>query len=284
MLFLILSVICSVIVGVIFKIARNYQVITTQIVAFNYVFALVLCYLFFSPDINVLDASSSWTIIISLGVLLPVIFFFLAISIQYMGIVKTDIAQRLSLMISILGAWLYFDEQFSILKLTAFLFGFPALLLILNKSTDNKENKWIYPAIVWIGFGVIDLLFKKIALTSTVPFTTSLFVIFSISLLFMLVYNGYELLFRKTKMNFDSIIFGGLVGVFNFGNILFYLKAHKAFAGNPSVVFAGMNIGVVILGCLVGVFIFKEKINKLNIAGLFLALLAIFFIVIAQLK
>lgn len=284
MLFLILSVICSVIVGVIFKIARNYQVITTQIVAFNYVFALVLCYLFFSPDINVLDASSSWTIIISLGVLLPVIFFFLAISIQYMGIVKTDIAQRLSLMISILGAWLYFDEQFSILKLTAFLFGFPALLLILNKSTDNKENKWIYPAIVWIGFGVIDLLFKKIALTSTVPFTTSLFVIFSISLLFMLVYNGYELLFRKTKINFNSIIFGGLVGVFNFGNILFYLKAHKAFAGNPSVVFAGMNIGVVILGCLVGVFIFKEKINKLNIAGLFLALLAIFFIVIAQLK
>jgi hypothetical protein len=35
---------------------------------------------------------------------------------------------------------------------------------------------------------------------------------------------------------------------FNFGNILFYLKAHQAFADN-STVFAAMNMGV-ILGVL----------------------------------
>jgi hypothetical protein len=34
----------------------------------------------------------------------------------------------------------------------------------------------------------------------------------------------------------------GLVGAFNFGNILFYLKAHQAFADNPSTVFAAMNM------------------------------------------
>ncbi|MGQ7944124.1 EamA family transporter [Flavobacterium sp. WC2509] len=284
MLFLILSVICSVIVGVIFKIARYYQVSATQIVAFNYVFALVLCYLFFSPDLAVLDASSPWGIFISLGVLLPVVFLFLAASIKYMGIVKTDAAQRLSLIISILGAWLFFGEQFSALKLMALLFGFPALLLILNKPTENKENKWFYPALVLLGFGVIDLLFKQIALTSTVPFTTSLFVLFSISLVIMIVFNGCQLLFKKTKMDFKSIIFGGLVGIFNFGNILFYLKAHQAFAENPSTVFAGMNMGVIVIGSLVGIFIFKEKVTKLNITGLLLALIAIVFIVFSQLK
>jgi hypothetical protein len=42
----------------------------------------------------------------------------------------------------------------------------------------------------------------------------------------------------------------GLVGAFNFGNILFYLKAHQAFADNPSTVFAAMNMGVIILGVL----------------------------------
>jgi drug/metabolite transporter (DMT)-like permease len=284
MLFLILSVICSVTVGVIFKISRNYQAPATQIVAFNYAFALALCYLFFSPDLTILDSSGPWGIFISLGVLLPVVFLFFAISIQYMGIVKTDAAQRLSLIISILGAWLYFGEEFSSLKLTALLIGFPALLLILNKPTDNKENKWIYPAIVLAGFGVIDILFKQIALSSNVSFTTSLFVIFSIALLIMVVYNGYELILRKTQIHFKSIIFGGLVGIFNFGNILFYLKAHQAFAENPSTVFAGMNMGVIILGSLIGVFVFKEKISKLNIAGLFLALLAVVFIVISQLN
>jgi drug/metabolite transporter (DMT)-like permease len=168
--------------------------------------------------------------------------------------------------------------------LTALLFGFPALLLILHKPTDNKENKWIYPAIVLVGFGIIDLLFKQIALNSTVPFTTSLFVVFSISLVVMIVYNCYELFSRKVKINFKSILFGGLVGVFNFGNILFYLKAHQAFADNPSTVFAGMNMGVIVIGSLVGIFVFKEKINKLNIIGLLLALIAIVFIVVSQLK
>jgi len=283
MLFLILSVICSVTVGVIFKIARNYQVPVTQIVAFNYVFALALCYFFFSPDLTVLNVSSPWFVLGSLGILLPVVFVFLATSIKHMGIVKTDAAQRLSLIISILGAWLFFQEQFSLLKVMALLAGFPALVLILNKPTDNKENKWIYPAIVLIGFGVIDLLFKQIALFSTVSFTTSLFVLFSISLVLMVVYNGYELFLKKTKMDSKSIAFGGLVGIFNFGNILFYLKAHKAFAENPSTVFAGMNMGVIVVGTLVGVFVFKEKISRRNVAGLLLALLAIVLIVASQL-
>lgn len=284
MLLLILSVICSVTVGVIFKISRRYQVSATQIVACNYVFALALCYLFFSPDLTVLNVSSPWEVLIPLGVLLPVVFLCLASSIKHMGIVKTDVAQRLSLIISILGAWLFFGEQFSGLKLTALLFGFPALLLILNKPAENKENKWIYPALVLLGFGVIDLLFKQIALTSTLPFTTSLFVIFSMALALMIFFNAYEILFRKVKMDFKSLIFGGLVGVFNFGNILFYLKAHQVFAKNPSTVFAGMNMGVIIIGSLVGIFIFKEKVTKLNISGLLLALLAVVFIVVSQLN
>ena len=284
MLFLILSVICSVTVGVIFKIARSYQVATSQIVAFNYLFALILCYLFFSPDVTVLNAASPWIVFCFLGILLPVIFIFLATSIKYMGIVKTDAAQRLSLIISLLGAWLFFHEQFSLLKIMALLAGLPALLLILNKPADNKENKWIYPAIVLVGFGVIDLLFKQIALNSDVPFTTSLLVLFTISLLIMVGYNVYELLFKKVKFDFKSLVFGGLVGVFNFGNILFYLKAHKAFAENPSTVFAGMNMGVIVIGTLVGVFVFKEKITKRNIAGLLLALLAIVLIVVSQLN
>lgn len=284
MLFLILSVICSVTVGVIFKISRRYQVSATQIVAYNYAFALALCYLVFSPDLTVLDASSPWEIFIPLGILLPVVFLFLVASIKYMGIVKTDAAQRLSLIISILGAWLFFGEQFSGLKLTALLFGFPALLLILNKPTENKENKWIFPALVLIGFGVIDLFFKQIALTSSLPFTTSLFILFTISLVIMILFNVYEMLFKKAKIDFKSVIFGGLVGIFNFGNILFYLKAHQVFAKNPSTVFAGMNMGVIVIGTLVGVFVFKEKVTKLNIVGLLLALLAIVFIFVSQLN
>ena len=282
MLFLILSVICSVTVGVLFKFARRYSINPIQIVAWNYVFALILCYFFFSPDLTNLGTSAPWAIYIPIGILLPSIFLFLAASIKQVGIVKTDAAQRLSLFIPILAAWLLFKEDFNILKITALLIGFPALLLILAKPSEKTENKWIYPAVVLLGFGIIDILFKQIALYTSLPYTTSLFVVFGIALLIMIGAVVYNVIVTKTPLKFKNIIFGGLVGIFNFGNILFYLKAHKAFAENPSTVFAGMNMGVIVIGSLVGIFVFKEKLTKMNYAGLFLALIAIVLIVLSQ--
>jgi len=282
MLFLILSVICSVSVGVIFKVARGYSVNFKQIVATNYFFALVLCYFFFSPNLSEVGNEAPWRIYISLGFLLPFIFLFLAASIKHMGIVKTDAAQRLSLFIPILAAWLIFGEKFNTLKIAAFLIAFPALLLILNKPSEKTKNKWIYPAVVLVGFGLIDILFKQIALFTNLPYTTSLFVVFGLAMILMLVAVSFEMGYKKVKLNYKNLLFGGLVGLFNFGNILFYLKAHQSFAENPSTVFAGMNLGVILIGSLTGIFIFKEKLSKMNYAGLFLALLAIVLIVLSQ--
>lgn len=282
MLFLILSILCSVTVGVLFKFARRYTISITQIVATNYVLALILCYFFFSPDLATVTAQAPWGIYIPLGILLPSIFLFLAASIQHMGIVKTDAAQRLSLFIPILAAWLIFGEQFNALKITAFLIAFPALLLILTKPSDNTENKWVYPAVVLVGFGLIDILFKQIALYTNLPYTTSLFVVFGIAMAIMLVVISVEIRYKKRKLKYQSILFGALVGLFNFGNILFYLKAHQSFAENPSTVFAGMNMGVIIIGSLTGIFVFKEKLSKMNFTGLFLALIAIVLIVMSQ--
>jgi multidrug transporter EmrE-like cation transporter len=66
--------------------------------------------------------------------------------------------------------------------------------------------------------------------------------------------------------------------LFNFGNILFYLKAHQALVNNPSTVFTAMNIGVITLGTLVGLLVFKEKLGVLHKVGIALALVAILII------
>ena len=282
MLFLILSIICSVSVGILFKIAPKFTTSNTQIVGANYLFALVLCFFAFQPDLNAIETNAPWGIYISIGILLPTVFLILATSIKHMGIVKTDAAQRLSLFIPILAAWLLFHEEFSVLKVTAFLVAFPALVLLLTKKSDNTKNKWGYPAAVLIGFGIIDVLFKQISTYTSLPYTTSLFVVFGISFTIMLAAIAYEINSKKVSFDYRNILFGGLVGIFNFGNILFYLKAHQAFAKNPSTVFAGMNMGVIIIGSLVGLFIFKEKLTKTNFLGLLLALIAVVLIVISQ--
>lgn len=284
MLFLVLSILCSVVVGVIFKITRKYNGNPIQIVTFNYIVALALCYFTFSPNLAEVDSKAPWNIYIAIGVLLPFVFLFLVASIRHTGIVKTDAAQRLSLFIPILAAWFIFKEEFNTYKVVGLVIGFLALLFILRKQSENTPNKWFFPAAVLIGFGVIDILFKQVALYTTLPYPTSLFVVFCIAFTVAILISIYELAIKKVKLEGKNILFGTLVGIFNFGNILFYLKAHKAFAENPSTVFAGMNMGVIILGSLVGLLFFKEKLSKINFVGIFLALISIILIVISQFK
>ncbi|MHC0447144.1 EamA family transporter [Flavobacterium sp. 3-218] len=284
MLFLILSILCSVIVGVIFKISRKYNANPSQIISFNYIIAIALCYFTFSPNLQEFDDKAPWNIYTAVGILLPIVFLFLAFSIKYMGIAKTDAAQRLSLFIPILAAWLLFNEAFNTYKTIGVVIGFTALLFILKKPSENQENKWIYPAAVLFGFGIIDILFKKIALYTVVPYTTSLFFVFIISFAVSVLIVVYKIIAEKERLAAKNLLFGALVGIFNFSNILFYLKAHKAFAENPSTVFAGMNMGVIFLGTLIGAFFFKEKLSKINVLGLFLALIAVVFIFFSQLQ
>lgn len=286
MLFLLLSIICSVSVGILLKIAKRYSIDIVQVITVNYAFAIALCYFSFSPDISVIDKNSPWEIYIPLAILLPSVFLILASSIKNMGIVKTDIAQRLSLFIPILASYFIFQEQFSQFKFIGLAVAFPAMILILsrNKSADNNQNKWIYPALVLLGFGIIDVFFKQIALQKIFPYTTSLFVVFCLAFAVALLFAGYSVFVQKKKLQSVNFIFGSILGVLNFGNILCYLKAHKAFADNPSTVFASMNMGVIILGSLAGILLFKEKVTLKNYVGIALALVAVVFITLSQLQ
>ena len=90
MLFLILSIICSVSVGAIFKLTRTYNCNPFQIIAFNYIIAIALCYFIFNPNVGQVTAKAPWNIYLAVGILLPVVFYFLVLSIQHIGIVKTD--------------------------------------------------------------------------------------------------------------------------------------------------------------------------------------------------
>ena len=121
--FLVLSIICSVSVGIIFKMSKRYETATPQIVMWNYAFALLLCIFFFNPDFAAINASSSWMVFLPLMVLLPCVFLLLAASIKNMGIVKTDAAQRLSLFIPLLAAWFIFKEDFNPMKLAGLAVG-----------------------------------------------------------------------------------------------------------------------------------------------------------------
>jgi multidrug transporter EmrE-like cation transporter len=284
MIYIILSICCSVTVAVLLKLAKRYQISIIQAVTINYLAALTLCFLFFKPDVKLVTAGATWPIYIALAILLPSIFLFLAASVKNLGIVKTDIAQRLSLFIPILAAYFIFKEDFNYLKIIGLGIGFVAIFLTFLRKSDQEGSKGnlLYPIMVFIGFGVIDVLFKQIALYKELPYTTSLFTVFCMAFIVSLLIVISMVIAGKIKLQLVNVVCGLILGFFNFGNILFYMKAHKALAENPSTVFAAMNLGVIIVGTLIGVIAFKEKLSKLNYVGIIFAIAAVIFITLSQ--
>jgi drug/metabolite transporter (DMT)-like permease len=126
--------------------------------------------------------------------------------------------------------------------------------------------------------GIIDVLFKQVALFKAVPYTSSLFVIYVLAFLISVIFLAYLFISKTSKFSWINMLCGWLLGLFNFGNILFYLKAHQAEAARPSLVFTAMNIGVIALGSLVGLLIFREKLSILNKAAIAIAIIAILVI------
>ena len=286
MIYLIFSIFCSVTVGVLLKLAKRYQIDIPQAITWNYLFAIGLSAFFFRPSFNDIHLASIHPIHIILGILLPTIFIFLALSVQRTGLARTDIAQRLSLFISLTAAYFIFNDNYNLLKYFGIAIGFLAILFTLYRKSTIKVSytDWLYPLLVFIGFGVIDVCFKLVSQYTALPYTTSLFLIFCIAFVLSLIYIVYLSAVKKGKLQLINFICGCILGVFNFGNILFYMKAHRAMANDPSTVFAAMNMGVIICGSLIGILIFKEKLSKLNYLGLALALLAIVLITLSQLN
>ncbi len=281
MLELILAILCSVSVGVLIKVARSKDIAIAQSIAVNYIVATSLCYFLLKPDfkgqslVDIVANNPSSYLFFALGILLPTVFLIQAKALEFAGIIRTDAAQRLSLFLPIFAAFTIFGEAVTSNKLFALVLAFAALGCLLWKSNEGMGSKGgktaiISLALVWVGFGVIDILFKQMAKTGS-AFPLTLLISFIGAGCVMFIY----LLLKRTQWHVPSVLVGLLLGALNFGNILFYIKAHQVMKDDPTLVFTGMNLGVICLGTLIGAFAFKEKINKINYVGVAVAIVAI---------
>ena len=269
---------CSVIVSILLKFAKAQGFDALHMIVWNYASASVLCFLWFKPDLqHVSIINTPWWLIIALGVLLPSVFLCLAKSLQYAGIVKTEIAQRLSVVLSLLAAFFIFQEQFNTLKIIGIVLGVFAVFSLLFSHQHDKTGQpstkqaMLYLALVWFGYALIDVLLK---------YTTGLGLQFAVALNLMFICAfilslAYIAMTTKTIGNRKNILAGMGLGLLNFANIALYVKAHMLLKDTPAIVFVGMNILVVVLGAFSGLIIFKEKLTPTTALGLTLGLASV---------
>ena len=273
MMYLTIAVLCSVAVSVLLKILRQRDIDIRQTIVAGYPVAFLLTWFLLKPDVSGMsDLGGAWANIIGLGVLLPAVFIILGRAIEAVGMVATDAAQRLSLIIPIVAAFLLFGEVLTGTRVFGLLLGFlalGALIYRLQQGEISKQAKhtplWLFG--VWAGYGVIDILFKQVAKQGA-AFPLTLFVSFGLAGLLLLIY----LLIMRVRWQGTALAAGILLGALNMGNIYAYIRAHQVLSESPSIVFTGMNVGVIAVATLIGVGVFKESLNRINILGLLLAI------------
>lgn len=285
MIYLVIAVFCSVLVSMLLKVLRQQDVDIRQTIVAGYPVAFVLTGVLLNPDLSGIGAlGGAWVIILLLGVLLPLVFLILGRAIESVGIIATDAAQRLSLIIPIIAAFVLFGEALTTQRLLGIGLGFVALIaLVYRQEQPNMIRNSAYDTTavnhapklpvglwllgVWLGYGVIDILFKQVAKQGA-AFPLTLFMSFGLAGLLLFIY----LVLNKTQWQAKALASGVILGVLNMGNIYAYVKAHQALSDAPSVVFTGMNVGVIAVATVVGVFLFKETLSKLNLLGIVLAI------------
>lgn len=270
MLLLFISIICSVLVGLLFKASKLKfnELIWSILIGYTVCFILGNLFLDFSWSFH--DLSIKYiSISVVLSILMPTLFIAVNYSVVKNGIAKTDLIQRMSLLLPIIASFFLFSEKFTMIKAIALLIGFFSIYLIMHRNEKNVHNFSLFPLLyIFLGYGLVDILFKTL---THIPFQFSLVIIYLGCFIITLFY----IIIKRLNFFSKSLYIGFLLGVLNFSNIYTYLLAHKNMSESPMIVFTCMNLGVICLGVLVGKYIFKEKLSRTTLIGILCAIFVI---------
>lgn len=283
MIQLIACILSSTLIFVIFRLAKNYQSHLSALITYNYLAASLLGLILFQPFSGAdISANTSWLPFAILnGVLFIGLFFLIGRSSQKAGITVTTLATKLSVVFPVLFSLIYFNEQINGMKTIALISAFVAIGLTLYKKELRKTN-YIFillPLVIFVGSGVVDSIVKlvqevKISAGESALYTTFVFIVAFVCGLIIVAFTSKG----KARIHPPTLFLGTLLGVVNFGSLYFMIEALNKSNLKSSMVFAINNMSIVSLSAVFGWLLFHEKLNRINFAGIVLALLSLYFL------
>ena len=288
MIYLFLSILLSTFLGVIFVYFNKYKIDIFQAIVFNYWICVITGSLVLGNfPIHANSIQTDWfKMSIIMGVLFISVFNLIGISSVLVGATITQTANKLSLTIPVVVSYFLYHENISLLKMIGILLALIAVILTMSKKSSGEKKKiplWEFslPIVLFVSSGVVDsitkyvqnkyLISEAISKSYIIAGFMVAAIIGSVILLFLYVTG-------RKKFEFKNVLAGIVLGVPNYFSIYYLIKALQNKSMNSSATIPINNIGVLFLVSIFGIFIFKEKLTRLNYIGLGLTLLAILFI------
>jgi drug/metabolite transporter (DMT)-like permease len=284
MIYILLAILSSTSIFVIFKLAQNYSCKLSGLITLNYLVAALLGFGFLMQfSTGLLSGSKSWLPFgILLGILFIVMFYLIGNSSQKAGITVTTLANKLSLVFPVLFSLVYFNEQIPPIKYIGLITATVAVFLTVFKPEIKKTNLpyLLLPVSIFIGSGITDSVVKYVQAVKIEQSETAVFssVVFFVAFIISLIISIFNKKMSWAEFHSPTVILGVLLGLVNFGSLYFFIGALNKSNLNSSLVFAVVNMSIVLLSALIGKMLFKEKLSSINYAGIFLAVVSIYFL------
>lgn len=283
MIDLLLSVGCSSLIFVIFKLYKTYGVETLYAIIINYITACTVGLILDGQWTKYSELPQKpWLFFaLALGVLFIVVFNLMAKTSQDLGVSVASVATKMSLAIPVLvGVWLY-QELLGPFKILGILLALLAVYLAsVKKGTRWRRNALLLPGLVFLGSGIIDVAIKYVQNFLVRPPEFPLFSsgVFGAAALTGLLFIGFRQPKHFNRFNAKNSLAGIALGVPNFFSIYFLLRALNTPDLASSTVFTLNNVGIVMCTTLLGILLFQERLSRTNWMGILLAIVSILFV------
>jgi len=280
MLYLALSVLCTSMLFVIFKLFDVYKVQTLYAIVVNYVVACLVGLLLTNSTFHfktIIGRSWFWGTV-ALGVFFILVFNLMARTSQVAGVSVASLATKMSLVIPVVFGVILYQERLSGLQIAGIFLALAAVYFASMKGGAGISKKaLLLPALVFLGSGIIDTSIKYFEAMHLEPEEVSIFssMLFGFAALSGFCFMGVKATKTPVKFNFKNILGGIFLGVPNYFSIFFLLKALQNKNLDSAVIFTLNNVAVVMFTTLLGIVLFKEKMSVKNWGGIALAIVSI---------
>lgn len=279
MVYVLLCIFSSTLILSVFKLATHLKQDIFKIILINYLIASIPGVLFSLPNNNgsqeILDVLP-WASII--GLLFIAVFFLVGKTTEVSGMAITSIASKMSVVIPVLFSIFFYHEPTGKFKILGILLAIVALFMAVysRNHTGRSFLVWFLPIVIFFGHGIVDSIVKYTQAERLSEFDVYLFntMVFGTALIIGLIIWPFRKKQHNQSFGLKSILLGIALGMANFGSLYAMVMALGSEI-DSSLVFLMNNTGVVVLASLTGVIAFKEKLNKVNIAGITLAVISI---------
>ncbi|MES2004178.1 MAG: hypothetical protein V4450_06620 [Bacteroidota bacterium] len=273
-----------------FKACEKYGINIFQAIVFNYITCVITgSFVNGSFPINAETAQSAWfPWACVMGVLFVSIFNVIGITAQKLGVAVASVANKLSLIIPVVLSVYLYGESVQGWKLCGVILALVAVVFTCYPNTSRKtgaENtiqKWQYflPVILFVGSGLLDALINHVQQTYVTEANNNAYLISgylsaaTIGSVLLLI----QFIRGKQKFAFKNLAAGIIIGIPNYFSIWCLVRFLKQSPWQSSASIPVNNMGIVLFSSVVAWLLFREKLSKLNWAGILLSLAAIYLI------